>query len=751
MEPDVCTMVPRARVLAPLALACLSAVAALSLARVFDSTRFVGPVLVAVFVPHAVGAFTRARGWPAVTTAVITAVLLLLFVTWRFGSDTFLGVLPSPSTLSALGHDLHLGWRALRDSGGHRIATDDGPLLLAVIVTWFVAAVGDEVAFRSRATLGAATPALVLLVFTSAVGVRRSRTEFALAFGAAAAVLLVLQSAAVLDRRRSWLITRTPARRSGLTGSALGPPLLLGLVALTMAPIVAAALPGNDARGLITDRTRSASGDTSGPAATPFVDLSRTLQRGHDREIFTVTSSRPLYWRVQVLDRLEPGGNGQWTTTGAIVSDPPDDGGGASVVTTVRQDFVIGRLSGRVLPAAYRATSVSASGVSLTPAATVQTDGSSITGMRYSVLSAVGPTESEITSAQRSSTLRAVPTELSRYLELPVDVPASVRAEATVVVEAAHAQTPYDEAEALRDYFRSSQFTYDVTVPPPVGMDAIVSFLQSKRGYCQHFASAFAVMARSLGIPTRIAVGYVPGELRAGVYHVSTLDTHAWPEVWLGGLGWTALFDPTPPSSGPGGSALPGETVSSPPTVPATTPTTVPATAPASGSATTAAARGVETVHASHWWLIPAGIALALVAVLAAYVGVVMGLKARHRARRRAVREPSLAVGSAWASALEQLTEARVPLDPSSTPLEVARRVPPAQGPALAAPLRRLARTYTVVRYGERAPGPADVEAAWSSVDEIRIVLAQDLPARERWRRRLDREMLRRTRGRSGR
>ena len=59
-------------------------------------------------------------------------------------------------------------------------------------------------------------------------------------------------------------------------------------------------------------------------------------------------------------------------------------------------------------------------------------------------------------------------------------------------------------------------------------------------------------MARSLGLPTRVVVGFTPGQLRAdGLYHVAGLDAHAWDEVWFDGYGWI-LFDPTPGRGAPG-------------------------------------------------------------------------------------------------------------------------------------------------------------------------------------------------------
>ncbi len=81
------------------------------------------------------------------------------------------------------------------------------------------------------------------------------------------------------------------------------------------------------------------------------------------------------------------------------------------------------------------------------------------------------------------------------------------------------------------------------------GADVIGVFLQEKTGYCVHYASAMALMARSLGIPSRIAVGFQPGERSFDqgqtYYTVNSDDLHAWPELFFQGVGWLR-FEPTP-------------------------------------------------------------------------------------------------------------------------------------------------------------------------------------------------------------
>ena len=130
-------------------------------------------------------------------------------------------------------------------------------------------------------------------------------------------------------------------------------------------------------------------------------------------------------------------------------------------------------------------------------------------------------------------------------------MPTVIAGTAQQVVADAGATTPYAQAEALRDYFWAN-YVYDLDVDPRDDTNAIASFISEKRGFCVQFASTYAVMARSLGIPSRVAVGFTPGDRRDGVFHVQSHNAHAWPEIWLAGLGWTHLFDPTPPAGSSG-------------------------------------------------------------------------------------------------------------------------------------------------------------------------------------------------------
>jgi transglutaminase-like putative cysteine protease len=122
------------------------------------------------------------------------------------------------------------------------------------------------------------------------------------------------------------------------------------------------------------------------------------------------------------------------------------------------------------------------------------------------------------------------------------------------VTQAAAAVTPYDQAKAIESYLRDpSHYTYTLTPPPtPAGVDPLYFFLfESKRGYCEFFASAMGDMLRSLGIPTRLVNGFGPGtyETATNQYFVRGEDAHTWVEVYFPGFGWIT-FEPTPDIGG---------------------------------------------------------------------------------------------------------------------------------------------------------------------------------------------------------
>ena len=112
---------------------------------------------------------------------------------------------------------------------------------------------------------------------------------------------------------------------------------------------------------------------------------------------------------------------------------------------------------------------------------------------------------------------------------------------------AGETRSPYAAAVALETWLRSTGgFTYSEHPGTTPGLPPLVGFVVgTKSGYCQHFAGAMAVMLRLLGIPSRVAAGFLPGRYHADFWQVTDRDAHTWVEVWFRGYGWLP-FDPTP-------------------------------------------------------------------------------------------------------------------------------------------------------------------------------------------------------------
>ncbi len=145
--------------------------------------------------------------------------------------------------------------------------------------------------------------------------------------------------------------------------------------------------------------------------------------------------------------------------------------------------------------------------------------------------------------------LRAAPPEYpawmeERYLALPDGLPSRVRTLALALTR--QAETPYDKALALEAYLRSFPYTLDLPQPPP-DRDLTSYFLfELRRGYCDYYATAFAVLGRAAGLPTRLAIGYLGGACDPSTRTCTLYESeaHSWPEVYFPGYGWVA-FEPT--------------------------------------------------------------------------------------------------------------------------------------------------------------------------------------------------------------
>ncbi|MCM3662475.1 DUF3488 and transglutaminase-like domain-containing protein [Georgenia satyanarayanai] len=231
-----------------------------------------------------------------------------------------------------------------------------------------------------------------------------------------------------------------------------------------------------------------------------------------------------------------------------------------------------------------------------------------------------------------------------------------------------------DIALEIQRYLRSPEFTYSLTLADPVAspdgrpLDPISHFLATKQGYCTQFATAMVMLARAQDIPARLAVGFLPGSRGLdGTRTVVASDAHAWPELFITGLGWTR-FEPTPGQrSGTAPTfATEGQqqAVPTPQEVPTTEePTVSPALPDSAGGAGGSGEEGWFERHAEViGWTV-----LGLAAVLAlASVVPLAGRWQRWRSRRG--RSPAAQVEGEWAVLVDGLADLGVSPPAAATP-----------------------------------------------------------------------------------
>ena len=706
----------------------MSLAAAVGMGRLFADTSFLPVVLLAVLTSHGLALVCRRRGIGPLAGLAVSAVGLVLFVTWVI--EPHVSLLPSTATWEAASRDLREAWGRFSEVVAPAKVTR-GFLLGAVLGSWISSFVADLFAFRARTRVEAVVPSFTVFLFGALLGSDRHRLGAALLYLAAVLAFVVLAEISAAPRPRPWLSGRRRSGESALLRSGLA----MAGIAVLIAVVVGPQLPGAYAKGTLG--VADGNGRKSGTRVTlsPLVDIRGRLVGQSAVELFTVTTDTPTYWRITSLDRFDgtiwsslsnyrPAGN----RLPAIGPDAARGGTARSV-----QEFEISGLSSIWLPAAYRPERLSPAGkVRFDPdSGSLATDKETSDGLRYTVESLLP----RLTAEDLTSVGAAIPPEIgSRYLELPRNLSARVRQAARTAT--GNETSPYKKAKALQDWFRAN-FRYSLEVSPGHDSGAMDQFLLNKQGYCEQFAGTYAAMARSLGLPARVAVGFTEGTKADGRYLVTGKEAHAWPEVYLSGYGWVA-FEPTP------GRGLPGAedyTQVTPPAASETTATTLPATEvapevplPQPDVDPTAAPLPVESSQAGSRMVVLAVLAALVVLYV---VGVPFAKRRRRRRRRAGATTPADHVLVAWAEATDDMSAAGMTLRPEETASEFAHRMCRTAGPAGPA-LVRLADDATAAAWSAGGVAPevavrADAEAA----DVARELTAQ-ATRRERLRRMLD-------------
>lgn len=720
--------------------------------QLFQGPRYLLPVLAAILAAHAVSWALRRSRAPALVGAAVSALAILAVAVWLVfpGSTTF--GLPGPSSWHAVATALTQARVDFRSMSAP-VPLTSGFLFLAVVGMGTVSALADSTAFRVGTAIEGILPTFAVFIFTAGLGAPAGRAvAVATWLGAVLAFLLVTEVES-RSGAQTWFSgdarsSRRPPARS--RAALLGAGASLAAVAVLGASLVGPALPGAGAASLVDWHGGSGLGAARRTTISPLVDIRQQLLQPSDVEAFTVAAPRPSYWRLTSLDTFD---GTVWSSDdayGQVGSQLPGLNG-PEQATTVDQRYTIHSLSSVWLPAAYLPVAVSglAHASFSSRSASLITSRSTSRGLTYRVASQVpdfSPAELSQAQVDRAPAL-------ARDLSLPSSVPARVAALAHQVVLGQ--TTAYGKALALQDFFRHN-FTYSLAVAPSNSDNALVQFLfDTRKGYCQQFAGAYAVMAREVGLPTRVAIGFTPGQLRGdGLYHVLALDAHAWPEVNLGRYGWVA-FEPTPGRGEPGASAYTHVAAQQarPGGGPAPAPVATTAPTAASAPTSTVPARGARRARAPQATRVQAGghravgvhlsskslagavlgaLGLAVLA-LAIPFGLVPALvsarRRRHRARAGGGKAGAALV--AFVEAAGELARWGRPRHGAETLAHYARRVAPALAPAAGMALVELVQCAQEAAYAPSAgDGDGDGTSAdlYRLVDEIRRALRREAP-----------------------
>ena len=742
---------PTLRLPAELSLWVVTAAAALSFVRLFADRSFLGPVLAATALSHAIAALLRRRRVPVTVAAVASLLAMVLLLSWLFYFSTTRAGLPTSLTWSTFTDDLGEAVTRFREDQAP-VEPVRGFVAGSAIGFWLVAFLGDWSAFRLWAPVESTIPAGSLFVFASLLGADQSRTVVTAVFFLAAVGFLLLHRLARLEMSPSWV------RGDGRAGTRAQLAVGAGITAVALVGVAAVGpfLPGATSQALFDVKDIGNDDDTR-ITVSPLVDIKQRLVDQRETEVFRVTSPERAYWRLTALDEFD---GRTWKSSKRF-----EKVNGNLPGSIIAQTFSISNLSQIWLPAAFTPISVSTQDRDVRweqVTATLIVDEETSDGLEYTVTSERNaPTPEELLAATGP-----VPADIAEdFLTLPRRFPDRVRELAQDIT--AGASTPYQQAMALQDYFRGN-YTYSTEVTAGQDIDAIEDFLFSdiRAGYCEQFAGSFAAMARSIGLPARVAVGFTPGDPvsdpeNPDLYVVKGRHSHAWPEVYLAGIGWL-LFEPTPgrgaPAAGYTGTseqqdsdiAPNGSTTTTTAADPTADPTAtslpfdefpaggvvsegLPEEGLGGGSGDT---RAVDTTGAR--------VVLVVLGLTALYVLVVPLVHLlRRRLRRSGARTPNARVDVAWREATDALHLIGVRQAVGETPNEFAVRAD--NRSRAGTQVRELAQLTTTARYAPQHPDERTVERATVLAAGVQRAVREQTTAGERIRAALDpRPLLRR-------
>ena len=695
------------------------ALAVLPLAWLWSANSVLGeawavPTVTAVAVMALAAALLRAVG-PAALGTLAAAVIGTGWVTALTAPDeALLGVVPTPEsvplTVQALNQGIvDIAWAVATpvDATGAILAV---VVAAAVVLTLLTDVLGHVLRVPAIAIVLAAAPLVLPIVF-------RIDVPWWHAIPGVLATALLLAAPSIderLERGTGWL----------------APVAMVGIAAVLSAAVPLVAPAPRDS-GIDLPTLEEFFTPTT-PMLDASIDLGDQLRQPADRPVFTysTTDGQPSVARLMTLPLAGAEG---FEAVAPQAGNPAVLVEGADLGEPLRMTVRMADVQAESLPTPERIASVlRPAGISwdeANDALRISTD-LPTRGLEYTA------------TGTRSLPLDELPDDAGstghdQYLAMPEAAAGIARQGAALVAPGMSATA---RVRAVHDFMTAGLWNYSEQLDLPGfagadgdGWQALAGFLETRSGYCVHYASATAGLLRGAGVPARVVVGFLPGGAIRGGWAVSTNELHAWAEAWIDGAGWVRVE--TTPGAGTGVVSPEGAEVTQSPspspteTAPPTETPTPSATATDSAAPTAPAPTGPgATGGPGEGGGLVLDPALVRTVLLVLAVLLLLALPAIMRGVQRAVRLRRGAPGG-WLELRATLADLGVQLPESATPGQlqaaIAERVAPKA--AAAADRVRLAAELAVFDDGSRARGVVD--------DDVRLVRRALTDAAPGWRR----------------
>jgi transglutaminase-like putative cysteine protease len=726
--------------------------------------------------------------WTAVTYRLAPVWIILLnagafvLAAGRFiAPDTTFLIFPSGETISILRSELGRAFDLIQN-GVEPVIPIPGLLVILAALFWGLGSVLVWGLLRGHPFIGLIPPLVVGLQLAT---VDRNTTGFiavAVFVGLVAASIMAVNAderdrgAGHMARPGHW-----PSGRNGAPSPTAT--VLLGVTIIGAVFAVGALSSAVPRDGVVDWRASTGlTGDYFGSVAyNPFVEIQKGLVAQTRTPVFMAevegdVPPEDIYFRLLTLETF---GNGKWYADQpklATLDRQPwefEDQAFAGPTARVTTDVTILALTMDWLPAPYAPVSAGSPDRSVEGAlrvrpadASLRYDGGrSYFDMRYSVTADIPQLDSRTLATATDGTLSPLfataaededvpdpvdvvePRELENpelYLELPDDIDPRIGIQARELT--ARLGTAFEKGLALEFWFRDTGgFVYDTSVTAGHGTETLASWLfddpeinpDRRRGYCEQFATSMAVMARSANVPSRVVLGFTPGEMVNGQLVVRDQNAHAWVELWIPSQGWVR-FDPTPRSDEVNPRTY--ETLEEELGFPLTEYLDQIPEPPTPEVETGGGAPQIFLDEDLNRLFFPGGgdsdviatgrpawltVLVSVLVVLVVAVGAIPAFKWwRHRRRMR--RLESGDITAAWEEIVTRLTDLGEAPNPADTPVEVAASVDEAMGP--------LATVYTATVYGNGNGVPEEhLRSASQSLEITSARLNTRYPASRRF------------------